>query len=444
MTNSAAFKHHAGPAFAPSVPRAASIRSANIQELLRQVTVAILITRSACDPLFGLSGTDFGESTISLGAAVNALTIALPLGFMIFGPPMAPFTTVRMWAPFLLSALAATLYAPQFMNAARLFLVIVSYWAMFALPFFMFRSRTDLSRFIMLIFASSIAPSLYALWDIWRGLSDLSEFRLQSTFAHPNIFAFYLVLLLGLALYVRTASAVLWPAGTRRIISLYIPILLAFLILTQTRSAWAACALMFLFYAVWFDRRFIVLGLLVVPILLSSQMVGSRIADSWSGEEIEDFKELNDSNMLNSFAWREALWASAIPSIAERPVLGHGLQSFRTSSPEFFPLAHLDGADSHNMYLQILFEMGAIGMLTFAWLVLCLVRLIGKGLRYDSRGLAIVLAILVTYLLESYSDNMIYYLNFNWYFMFALGTICAWIEYERRRTTHARHRAIAG
>ena len=444
MTNSAHLEHRGGRTLSMCVPGAASIRSANIQELLRQVAVVILITRSACDPLFGLSSTDFGDSTISLGAAVNALTIALPLAFMILGPPMALFTTVRMWAPFLLSALAATLYAPQFMNAARLFLGIVSYWAMFALPFFMFRSRTDLSRFILLIFASSIAPSLYALWDIWRGLSDLSEFRLQSTFAHPNIFAFYLVLLLGLALYVRTTSAVIWPAGARRIISLYIPILLAFLVLTQTRSAWAACALLFLFYSIWFDRRFIVLGLLVVPILLSSQTVGSRIADSWSGEEIENLNKLNNGNTLNSFAWREALWASAIPSIAERPVLGHGLQSFRTSTPEFFPLAGLDGTDAHNLYLQILFELGAIGMLTFAWLLLCLVRLIGEGMRYDSRGLIIILAILVTYLLESYADNMIYYLNFNWYFMFAMGTICAWIEYERRRTTHARHHAIAG
>ena len=26
---------------------------------------------------------------------------------------------------------------------------------------------------------------------------------------------------------------------------------------------------------------------------------------------------------------------------------------------------------------------------------------------------------------------MIYYLSFNWYFWFTMGTICAWIEYER-------------
>jgi O-antigen ligase len=446
MTNSAHCEHHAGRALAASLPGAASIRSANIRDFLRQVMFVVVITRSVCDPLFGVSGTDFGESTISLGAAVNALAIAVPLAFMILGPSMVPFTALRMWAPFLVSAFAATLYAPQFISAARPFLVIVSYWAMFALPFCMFRSRADLPRFVLLIFASSILPSLYALWDIWGGLSDLSEFRLQSTFAHPNIFAFYLVLLLGLALYVSTTPAALWPAGARRAIMLHIPVLLAFLVLTQTRSAWAACTLMFLFYMVWFDRRFLLLGLLVVPILLSSKIIESRLADAASGEQIESFKEVNASNTLNSFAWREALWASALPSIAERPVLGHGLQSFRPSSPEFFPLAGLDGVDAHSLYVQILFEMGGIGLLAYAWLLLGLARSLSEGLRYDSRGIVIVLAILGTYVLESFSDNMIYYLNFNWYFMFALGTICAWIEYERRRgrTMNGKLDAIAG
>jgi hypothetical protein len=28
---------------------------------------------------------------------------------------------------------------------------------------------------------------------------------------------------------------------------------------------------------------------------------------------------------------------------------------------------------------------------------------------------------------------MIYYLSFNWYFMFAIGTVCAWIGYREER-----------
>jgi O-antigen ligase len=444
MTDSVHFEHRTARAFAVCVPGAASIRSANVQELLRQIVFVVLITRAVCDPLLELSGTDFGASTIGFGAAINALAIAAPLAFVILGPPTVPFAIVRMWAPFLLMAFAATLYAPHFITAARLFLVITSYCAMFALPFFMFRSRSDLPRFVLLIFASSIGPSLYALWQIGGGLSDLSGFRLQSTFTHPNIFAFYLVLLLGLALYIRTTPASLWPAGSRRIITWYIPVLLVFLVLTQTRSAWGACALLLLLYAVWFERRLLLFGLLVVPILLSSQTIGGRLADLSSGREIESLKELNESNLLNSFAWRQALWGSALPVIVESPVLGHGLQSFKPSTSEFFPTAGLDGTDAHNLYLQILFEMGGIGILAFGWLMFCLVQLISKGLRYDPRGLIVVLASLAAYLLESYADNMIFYLSFNWYFMFALGTICAWIEYERRRGMSVRPHAIAG
>lgn len=417
----------------PADSNGISIRSANIQTLLSQIVFIVLLVRSACDPIFELSSVDMGGSTIGVGAAINALVIIIAILFIVQRPSAVPLAVFAIWAPYLLVALGATLHAPQPSAAARIFLVIVSYWAMFAMPFFMFRSPADLRRFVLLIFASSIIPSVDALWSIWFGLTDLSNFRLQSTFTHPNIFAFYLVLLLGLALYVRTSSAVRWSPRARWLISIYIAILVIFLAFTKTRSAWGAAALIFLVYALWFDRRFL-FGFVVLPILLSNYTpFGDRLADLAVGEEIESFKQLNDSNQLNSFAWRQALWGSAIPSIEERPVIGHGLESFRPSTPQFFPLVGPEGIDAHNLYLQILFEMGAIGLLAYGWLLGSLAWWIKSGFRYDPDGIIVAFSVFIPYLLESYSDNLLYYLSFNWYFMFATGTICAWIECRRHR-----------
>lgn len=417
-------------------PEFASLRLANNQVLwafLRQVVFAILLTRSFCDPIFELSEANLGGATIGLGALMNAVVIAIALLFVLQRPLTFPSSVIAIHAPFLASAFAATLYAPDFTAAARLFLVIVSYWALFVIPFFMFRQPSDLTRFIGLAMASSVVPSLYAFVDLWQGRGDFENFRLQSTFSHPNIFAFYLVLQLGLALYVRTSRAILWP-HFRQLALAYIPLLIFFLALTKTRSAWIACGVLFVFYAVWFDRRFLLVFVLAPILLLFDSSITGRLADLGEGTQTEELGRLNEEIRLNSFAWREVLWQSAIPWIESRPTLGYGLQSFRQLSLDFFPLASSSGTDSHNLYVQVMFEMGVVGILALMWLVAALVWRLALGLKYDRDAILVIGALLLAYLLEAYSDNMIYYLSFNWYFWFVLGSVCAAIEYQRSAT----------
>lgn len=402
--------------------------------LLHYCVFAILLTRSICDPIFSMFEVDLAGSPIGLGAVINAIVIAMALVFVLTrSATNASFAVFGIWTPFLLVAFAAVFYAPQFGSAARMFLVLVSYWALFITPYFLFRTREDLRRFVLLVLASSIVPSLYAIVDIWRGLGDFTEFRLQSTFAHPNIYSFYLVLLLGLAFYVRASRATTWPRGAQHAVTLYIPVLIFFIALTKTRSAWAASAAIYLFYAIRFDRR-LLLGLLLVPLLLLfDPSLGDRFMDLTSGEQIEDLRRLNDEVKLNSLEWRGVLWESAIPAILQNPLMGHGLESFRISTPAFFPLAigatETGETDAHNFYLQILFEMGSVGLLAFIWLFGTLCWQLARGYRFDRVGITITFSILVGYLAESYTDNMIYYLSFNWYFWFVMGTICASISF---------------
>jgi putative inorganic carbon (hco3(-)) transporter len=423
---------------APLGPCVASIRSANLSSLLSQIVCIVILTRSICDPLFVMTGTDLAGSSITFGAVINALVITIFALFVIEGNSAPPIAVFAIWLPYLLVASLATLYAPNFTGAARIFLVILSYWSMFALPFFMLQTRAQLPRLLLLVLASSIVPSLYAVWDIYHGLGNWHDFRLQSTFPHPNIFAFYLVLMLGLVLYIRTSTAVRWPPPVRVSMALYIPVLLLFLALTKTRGAWVACAMMFLVYALWFDRRLLA-AIVVLPILLSTDsIVGNRLSDLTRGGDIESFSQLNANNQWNSLAWREALWRSALEVVAQRPILGHGLESFRPSTPDFFPLTGPEGVDAHNLYLQIVFEMGAMGLLAYLWLMGSLLWWIKKGAFEDPKGMVIVFSIIGTYLLESYADNMLYYLSFNWYFMFTMGVICAWISTEQENASAAK------
>lgn len=114
----------------------------------------------------------------------------------------------------------------------------------------------------------------------------------------------------------------------------------------------------------------------------------------------------------------------------ERPLLGHGLESFKPSTPSFFPLVGLQGIDGHNFYLQTSFEMGLAGILALVWLFGWVAYRLIRGYPRDPPGILVLLCILTSYLLESYSDNMHFYLSFNWYFWFMMGTIYAWIRQE--------------
>lgn len=418
-----------GPPVAGRIPLTCSVRTANdeaIGRLLRGAVFAILLVRASSDPIFNLLGGESGTS-MGVGALFNVLAIAIAGTLFLRAPLKAPFPVLAIWGPFLLIAFGSTLYAPDFKAAARLACVLLSYWAFFAIPFFILRTARDLSRFVLVVLASSLPPTLYAFVDIARGLSDLGEFRLQSTFSHPNIYAFYLVLMLGLALYVRASRAVRFSPRLRRLVTLYVPLLVLFLLLTKTRSAWGACGLMFLVYAVRIDRRFLA-GLLLVPLLFAANpSLMDRLTDITAATEVDSFSQLNDSTRLNSYVWRQALWQSALPEILERPLLGHGLETFRPSTPRFFPLIGPQGIDGHNFYLQMAFELGLLGVLALAWLLACVGWRLARGLRRDPPGLLIVACILLAYLLESYSDNMHFYLSFNWYFWFVMGCVHAWL-----------------
>ncbi|WP_458756116.1 O-antigen ligase family protein [Afipia sp. TerB] len=398
--------------------------------LLRATVFGILLVRASSDPIFNLLNGDSSASSMGLGAIFNVLGIAIAFILLVQWPLTAPLLVVGVWGPFLLIAFAATLYAADFADAARMALVLLSYWAFFAIPFFILRSSADVSRFVLLVIGSSIVPSLYALVDIAQGIFDGDGFRLQSTFSHPNIYAFYLVLLLGLLLYIRSSRIVRVTPRIRMLMMLYLPILLALLMLTKTRSAWITCGLMFLVYAIRIDRRFLA-GLLLVPVLVAANpSLMERLTDITTATEIDNFSQLNADTRLNSYVWRQVLWESTIPQIVEKPLLGHGLMSFKRSTPSFFPLIGPEGIDGHNFYLQVGFEMGLLGVLALFWLLGFVALYLLRGLRRDRAGIEIMLCVLAAYALESFSDNMQFYLSFNWYFWFVMGTICAWIYNE--------------
>jgi len=394
---------------------------------IRRAALAIFLIRPACDPLLD---TGTGHQEMGLGAVINALIIGLAFLVFLESPVLIGSVILPMWGGFLVSALASVVISPEPIRALRVFFVLASYAAAFALPFGIVRSKEKAMQCLTVAMASSIIPVTYAIVELatWSEMTE-GSIRLKSTLTHPNIFAFYLFSLLALTMFMLRSSLISLSARIKPWFVGYLPVIVVLIGLTGTRSAWIGTAIVLITYASIVDRRYL-LCLPLVPLVLYIPGVEDRILD---------ILDLGSGNVgynyttFNSYTWRNLMWERTLKWLNDNPslLLGYGLASFRHYLPEFFfSEATKGGNDPHNAYLQIFFEMGIFGLLTFIWIFASLFIKLMRRYSFDKGGVIIMISLLASYLIASYSDNMLDYLAFQWYFWFIMGVICAWNRLE--------------
>ncbi len=177
--------------------------------------------------------------------------------------------------------------------------------------------------------------------------------RMYSTLENPNLLGAYLVMIISLL-----SAFLLTEKGRARKISfaVILLVLLLCLALTYSRGAWLSLAAIVLGLTLFYDKRFGFLFLLI-PIVLAfyhGQMV-ERFLSLFSGED-------------TSVGLRFALWESTEAMIEEHPLLGIGWGTYFLAYPEynfFIQDEHVLIFHAHNMYLNMLAEVGILGGLSF-------------------------------------------------------------------------------
>lgn len=380
----------------------------------------IVLVRAPIDPF--LEATKISPF-LSLGAVLNALIILIVALFVLERHRVLMRAALPIWGPLLLIALFSAARSPDPVAGIRTFLAFLSYAAVFTAPFYLSECQKDMRFCVYLVLLSSVVPALFGFVDFAHGGQggDLAG-RIQSTFSHPNIFAFYLVLVISLAFYLIKSPVLRTPWQLRAILTMYIAILLALLILTKTRSAWAACFFVFLAYGIFFQRRYLVYLVLASGLAMLVPGIEERVMDALTSKS-----EFIQSNyMLNSYEWRKLLWESAWDWMQLKNMpFGYGLASFPFYSGDFFPIANGIKWSAHSVYVQWFFEAGVVGVLGAVWLFARLLALLREGIGYDRLGSIVVITVVIEYLVVSYSDNMLGYLAFNWYFWFVVGAACS-------------------
>ncbi len=380
----------------------------------------VLWTRSLMDPVFVHTKVGGGAG---IGGVLNLFVILMVLCLVLrFPKTLSRERHVVPWMCFLAMGALTVPFAPMPSQSLRFLLNMVTYLCMFAAPFFIVKREQDKKFWIRVLLYSSFLPVMMACVGLvtkWQFLN--AHGRLSGSFAHANILAFYTVFVIALTFYVLKTNILSLRLPGRFAMWLYMAALVTVLLFTQTRSAWIACGLFFLIYGLLKDKKILIACFLIGTMMTAVPQVQTRLKDLTEGTGSKR------SEKLNSMAWRVKLWEYAIPSIKKRILLGHGLDSFQLLSKDFFPLEKVTGAPAHNVYVQLIFEVGLLGLLAYVWIYFRILKTFYRRMRSGLRAISIESTLLfsyvIGYLVVSISDNLPYYLAFNWYFWFFVGLL---------------------
>jgi O-antigen ligase len=150
-------------------------------------------------------------------------------------------------------------------------------------------------------------------------------------------------------------------------------------------------------------------ALLVVPVaalvvLVSSPMVRERFAGGWN-----ELGTVNTSATETSMGLRVVIWKTTLGIIRDHPLFGVGAGSF---APSYAARIHAEATgwqaaeakDTHNQYLHVQVEAGALGSVAFIAMAWMLSRRRGAS-PWREGGVALLLAWLATSLFNSHFEN---------------------------------------
>ncbi len=272
---------------------------------------------------------------------------------------------------------------------------------------------------------SFIVPAMLGMYQVISGNKFNADGRtgINSTFVHPNAFASYLAAIVGiLALhFVRTRSA-----AVRTMLAFAIPVAAFLLIESGARGALLAtgAAALIAFSRIRRGRVLAVFVLLSVAVLVAITP-GVR----------ERFSDLDNKNIYgsrgnaNSLQWRIQYWQAIMRKLVQTPATGVGLDMtpIVMKSP-FFP---------HNTYLQLAFEVGILGVVTFARTVVSIRRMIGRARASLNPGVpTLILASTyagAVFLIQMLSENLLTSTVIHWYNFLPIGLLSGQLLADQRQ-----------
>lgn len=223
-------------------------------------------------------------------------------------------------------------------------------------------------RFYLSVFVlAGTVSALYGLYQYFFGdiysqewldgnMFEEIKMRVYSTFANPNVFGEYLLLVIPFSLVLMMESKgwfgkLFWLGN--------FGILMLALVLTFSRGCWLGIIFSLFVFAILIDKRLIwlgVLALLIAPFVLPESILA----------RFTSIGNLSDS----STSYRVYIWIGTLAMLKDYYLTGIGLgtSSFNLIYP-LYAYNDIVAPHSHSLYLQLFVEYGIIGFLVFLGLI---------------------------------------------------------------------------
>lgn len=249
----------------------------------------------------------------------------------------------------------------------------------------------------------SLVWLVIGLWQRWQGIvtpaawwevaqQGMISGRIFSVFANPNIYALYLIILIG------TMLPLLISVKFARVVWFHVSILVIAglsLYWTYSRSGWLIAGVL----GLWFGYRplalrlkpLVLIGLLLVLVCLGPEL----------GMRLNGLASLSE----NTLGYRIRIWHGVLVAWSEVWLWGGGSGSFDRLYSWFQPEG-VKALHAHNFYLELGLEYGCLALLGFIYLI----KKISSLSLNDDYALAVraaLVGLLLFGLVESWQSNVV-------------------------------------
>lgn len=228
-------------------------------------------------------------------------------------------------------------------------------------------SERKLRNFLYVLFLSSAVLGTDGIYqyfthkDFIRGRPTIFINRIYATFPSPNDFGCYLITVIPFLVTIFFAKF-RFKAVRFLLVGLFF-LLFTCLILTVSRGAWYAFAVSILFLGVWVYPIGLLFLLICLFITVTQPFFPALIKERLSSLFLGfDASILSDEGSIE----RRIFWMTGWKMFMSRPWTGLGLGTFMSNFKNFVVETYQYGPSyAHNCYLQMLAELGIIGLLSF-------------------------------------------------------------------------------
>lgn len=294
---------------------------------------------------------------------------------------------------------------------------ILSILSLYLLGFILIKNSDDFKKLIYIIIFSTLIPGIFAFNQFLTegGMTIIDEGitnRIFGTFAHPNLFAYYLIIPLALLIFLMFKNE--FKEKVDYFPLLFFTPIFTLLLLTYTRGAWLSFLIVILIFGALKYRKLLA-GAILVLILIYFVFPPLH-------NRVNDLFYLKPGS---SITWRINLWKDSLRYSQERIIAGYGIGTANQVILEKRG-QEMGSPDPHNDYLKILLEGGLLGIISYLAVILSLIFTLLRGFVksesvFGKNLYLLFLGITVALYIMSFADNILRNTALQWIFWVLLG-----------------------